>query len=748
MRAAARRRRLDHAMFAAEVEARGPAGRVLSPGGRAYSCGLVRALDARKLVKALAAVLAGLAAASATPVAAAPVDAGHLKAELVAQETAVAPGGTVYVALRQKIEPGWHTYWRNPGDSGQATSLTWTLPQGWRAGDMVWPTPQRLRTGPLMDFGYSGEVLLPVALSVPASAAPGQAVTLKAHAAFLVCKDICVPADADLALELPVIAGGGGPDPAWGARIASTLADAPRPGALKATMSLEGQSLRLSVTGPAATGPGQAEAYFFPYDSAAIDHAQPQAIERGPAGLTLILTPGSALKSGPPPSSLSGVLSLGDRAYEITATAGPPLAGAAGLGPPAAPQGPAALARRFGLAVAFAFLGGVILNLMPCVFPILSMKAAALARHAHHPGAARGQGIAFAAGVVAAFLGLAALLIAARAAGQAVGWGFQLQSPVVLALLSLLMLLVALNLSGVFEVGARLQALAGAAPGADQEGPWGAVLTGALAVAVAAPCSAPFMASAIGFALTQNAGEALAVFAALGLGMAAPFTALAFAPGLLARLPRPGPWMDGLRKVLAFPMYATAAWLLWVLALRAGPAKLAELLAALVLTAFAAWAYGAGQRARIAGRAPWAGFGAAGLAAALGLTAALWPVAEAAEVVSQPYAPATLAALRAEGRPVFVNFTAAWCVTCQVNEKVALSGRRVAAAFRRDGVVYLVGDWTRRDADIAGALAGHGRAGVPLYLMYGAGGREAEVLPQLLTEGMVVEAADRAASRS
>jgi thiol:disulfide interchange protein DsbD len=694
------------------------------------------------VLKALVAAVAVLTAATAGLALAAPVDAGHLKAELVAQDTAVAPGATVYVALRQAIEPGWHTYWRNPGDSGQATTLTWSLPAGWRAGELIWPTPQRMRTGPLMDYGYTGEVLLPVALTAPADARPGQNATLKAHAAFLVCKDVCVPADADLSLELPVMAGGGGSDLRWGDRIAATIAGAPKPGALKASLRLDGPLIRLSVTGAAAAGPGADQAYFFPYDSAAIDHAQPQTIERGPAGLTLSLTPGAAFKSATPPTSVSGVLSLGDRAFEITAPVGAPLAGAAGLGPPSKPLD---LARRFGVAFAFAFLGGVILNLMPCVFPILSMKAAALARHAHHPGAARIQGLAFAFGAVATFLGLAAVLIAARAAGQAVGWGFQLQSPAVLALLSLLMLLVALNLSGVFEVGAGLQALAGAAPAADHEGVLGAVLTGALAVAVAAPCTAPFMAPAIGFALTQGPGAALAVFLALGLGMAAPFTTLAFAPGLLARLPRPGAWMDALRKVLAFPMYATAAWLLWVLSLRAGPTKLAELLAALVLIAFAAWIYGLAQRARIAGRAPWPGFAAAGLIAGLGLAAALWP---AAESTIQPYSPATLASLRAAGKPVFVNFTAAWCVTCQVNERVALSGRAVAAAFRRDGVTYLVGDWTKPDADIAHALGEHGRAGVPLYLMYGAGGREPEVLPQLLTEGIVVRAADRAAAAS
>ncbi len=729
----------------------GAIARPLWSDGVGYSSALVRALPIRTVLKALAIGLAGWAIGAASAPAA-PVQAAHLQAELVAQDTAVAPGGTIYVALRQKIEPGWHTYWRNPGDSGQATSLAWSLPYGWTPGDIVWATPKQLRTGPLMDYGYEGEVLLPVPLKASVDAKPGSIATLKAHAAFLVCKDVCVPADADLSVDVPIAAAAGPPDPKWGPRIAQALAGAPKPGVLKAAMTVNGQAIKLSVAGRAAISPGRDRAYFFPYDSAAIDQPQPQAIDRGPSGLTLTLAPGQAFKASPPPSELSGVLSLGDQAYEITAHASAPLAGAGGLGPPAAaakpPTGGAAsgLAGGFGAAIAFAFIGGLILNLMPCVFPILSMKAAALVRHAHHPGAARLQGLAFAAGVVLSFLALAGMLIAARAAGQAVGWGFQLQSPAVLAVLALLMLLVALNLSGVFEVGSGLQALAGSAPSAGRDGLAGALLTGVLSVAVAAPCSAPFMASAVGFALTQGTATALTVFVALGLGMAAPFTALASAPGLLARLPKPGAWMDGLRKVLAFPMYATAAWLVWVLSLRGDATKLAEVMAALVLTAFAAWAWGVAQRASLEGRRAFVSLGAAGLGAALALAAALWPVSAAA-LTPQPYAPATLAALRAEGRPVFVNFTAAWCVTCQVNDRVALSGHKVAAAFKRDGVVYMVGDWTQKDAAIAAALSQHGRAGVPLYLMYGSGGRDAEVLPQILTESAVIGAADKAAKR-
>ncbi|HEX4198790.1 MAG TPA: protein-disulfide reductase DsbD domain-containing protein [Caulobacteraceae bacterium] len=686
-----------------------------------------------------------LLAAVPSAAAAAPVRAGHLTAEIVADHAAIAPGGTIHVALRQQIDAGWHTYWRNPGDSGEATTLDWTLPAGWKTGAIVWPTPRQLQIGPLMDYGYTGEVLLPLALTAPAGARPGQTVTLKAHAAFLVCQDVCVPEDAQLSLDLPVAAANPPAEPHWGPAIAATLAAAPRASpALKAAMTPGAAAVKLSIAGAPLKGADVAGAYFYPYDGEAIDAAQPQAIERGPDGLTLSLAPGSAFKTGKPPANLTGVLALKSAAFEVTAAPGPPLADASGLGPP--PGAPAGLG-QFAVAMGLAFVGGLILNLMPCVFPILAMKAASLARHAHAPNAARIQGLAYLAGVVATFLALAGALIAARAAGQAVGWGFQLQSSVILGGLALVMLLVALNLSGVFEAGTALQAAAGQAEAADRGGALGAALTGVLAVAVAAPCTAPFMGAAVGFALTQGTAIALAVFLALGLGMAAPFVALAFAPALLGRLPRPGAWMEGLKKALAFPMYATAAWLAWVYAQSAGSTRLAGLFAAAVLTGLAAWLYGAGQRARITGARSAPALAASAIAIALALAAAFWPAAPTpAALASQPFSPDRLAELRAEHRPVFVNFTAAWCVTCQVNDRVALSGGKTADAFGRAGVVYLVGDWTDRDAAIEQALAAHGRAGVPLYLMYPADGGEPQVLPQILTEGMVVDAAKKAAA--
>ncbi len=414
-----------------------------------------------RLLAALAVVLALL---GPTLAAAAPVDTGHLEAELVAQERGAVPGGTVYVALRQKIDKGWHTYWRNPGDSGEPTTIKWTLPAGWQAGEIVWPTPARMPIGPLLNYGYTGEVLLPVPVQVPVTATVGSTATLKADVTFLVCELTCVPEYASLTLTVPVVAGAPGGDPAWGDKVAATLAAAPKPSGLNAIYAVEGQTLRLAITGGPLKGADLSRAYFFPFDATVLDHAKPQPIERGAEGLTLSLPAGIAVSAGETPAAIAGVLSLGDRAFEVSASAGAIPAGALGGGTlPPAPiddHGPTASvggAIGLPLALAFAFLGGVILNLMPCVFPVLSMKAAALAAHAHDPRTARRQGTAYLLGVLTTFLALAGALIALKAAGQAIGWGFQLQSPAMVAALALVMLLVALNLSGVFEAGTSLQ---------------------------------------------------------------------------------------------------------------------------------------------------------------------------------------------------------------------------------------------------------------------------------------------------
>lgn len=712
----------------------------------------------KRAVLALQALVAATLLTSAA-VAGPIVNSGHIESELVPQESGIAPGGTIYVALRQKIQKDWHTYWRNPGDAGEPTKIAWTLPAGWTAGDMVWPTPIKAKLGPLLDYAYEGEVLIPVPISAPASAQVGTTVSLTAKVSYLVCEQVCVPEDAELSLLLPVVAGAASADPKWGGKIAEVLAKAPKPAGLKAVFKLDGQTLKLAVTGGPLKGADMAGAYFFPYSSKVIEHAAEQAIERGPEGLTLSLKPGyDFVGGGTPPTELAGVLALANgSAWEVAATPGEPPAAAVGLGAPPAKSQASTAGAPGGLigALALAFLGGLILNLMPCVFPVLSMKAASLAGHAHHESKARIQGLAFLAGVLATFLALAGLLLAVRAGGAAVGWGFQLQSPLVIAALALLMLLVALNMSGVFEIGTSIQSVG--AEASSRDGALGAFFTGALAVVVAAPCTAPFMAGALGYALTQPAVVALGVFAALGLGFAAPFVAVAFIPAVLRRMPRPGAWMETLKKGLAFPMYGAALWLTWVFAQQAGPIALGQVLAAGVLAAFGAWVYGLSQGRRAAGKAflvqMIAGLLCLVAALALAISAALAAKPPAAAdaspssgpgLVAEAWSPERVAALRAEGRPVLVDFTAAWCVTCQVNEKVALSGGKVAEAFKAQNAVLLKADWTNRDPVIAKALADFGRVGVPLYVVYPKGGGEPVILPQLLTEGMVIDAIEKA----
>ena len=684
---------------------------------------------------------------------AAPVKTGHLTLDLGADVVSAAPGQTLHVALSQEIQSGWHTYWRNSGDSGQPTEIRWALPKGWTAGDIVWAAPTRQPTGPLMNYGYHDHALLPVALTVAKSAKPGTSAVLKAHAQVLVCADICVPEEADLILTLPVTAQPGQPDPEWGAKIALALETTPKPAGLSAVFARDAKSIKLALTGAALKGLNPADAYVFPFRSTVIDHSAVQAIERGPDGLTLTL----AVAQGAPvePGPIAGVIELGGQAFEFSADAGALPAGASGLGAPPAKASPAPGGFQIGLlaAIAFAFVGGLILNLMPCVFPILALKAAALAGHGHDRGAARSQGLAFLAGVLTTFLGLAGALIALRAAGSAVGWGFQLQSPPVVAGLALLMLAVAMNLSGVFEFGSSLQGLG--ADAASRGGIAGSFFTGALAVIVAAPCTAPFMGPALGWALTQSPAPALAVFAGLGLGFAAPFTAVAFIPGLASALPRPGAWMDGFRKLMSFPMYAAAAWLAWVLTIQTDPTGLARLFAAAVVLAMGAWLLGSAQRRQAigSGAALPAIMGAA-LVIAAGAAVLVPKYAEppmpgaapvsGAAIPEEPYSAERLAAARAAGNPVLVNYTAAWCVTCQVNEKVAFGTAPVVAAFAKTHTIYLKADWTRRDPVIAADLARFGRAGVPLYLVYDAKGGEPAVLPQILTPDIVTKALEKA----
>ena len=714
----------------------------------------------RRLTLLLTGLLLALIAGPATAqTVAGPQATARIEAELVPLSQWAAPGSTAVVAVRQKIQPGWHTYWRNPGDSGGATTLDWTLPDGVRAGDIVWPVPERQRLLGLMNYGYSDTVYLPVPVEIPATARPGTTLALTVRALFLVCSaEMCVPDELTLGLDLPVREGAAPLNARHGPAITGVLERAPRPAGITARAALENGVLTLSAAGGPLSGRDPGPSYFFPFDGGVIDHPAAQTGVWGPQGLTLRLQPGGDTLATGLSGPVGGVLVTAGGAFEILAEPGPTLAGTTGSGALAAvvdagPAGPDAGFRPlvFLQALLFAVLGGLILNLMPCVFPILAMKAASLATAAHEPRHARRDGLAFLAGVLTTFLLLAGVLLALRAAGEAVGWGFQLQSPPVTAGLALLMLAVALNLSGVFHIGAGLQG-AGSGPLARLPGGVGAFFTGILAVVVAAPCTAPFMAFALGAALLMPWPMALLVFLGLGLGLALPFVAVSLSPRLLAKLPRPGPWMERLRGLLAFPMYATALWLAWVFSRQTGDEALALLFAAAVLLALGAWLVGTGQGAQIpglAGRLHRAvGVVVLALAAATALLLVVLPkpapVAGAATTPAGPVATAwseaAVAAARAGGRPVLVNFTADWCVTCKINERTSLGSPGVKAALEQANAVYLVGDWTLRDDAISAELQRHGRSGVPLYLYYAPGADEPRILPQLLTEGVILDA--------
>ena len=683
----------------------------------------------------------------------------RIEAELVPMSQWAAPGSTAIVAVRQEIEPGWHTYWRNPGDSGGATTLNWSLPSGVVAGDILWPVPQRQRLQDLMNYGYSGEVFLPVPIEIPADARPGSVLPLVVRALFLVCSaEMCVPDELTLRLNLSVQAGAAPLEAGHGAGIQRVVETAPRPAGIDARAALDGPTLRLTFAGGPLAGQVSERAWFLPFEAGLIDHSARQPGERGPQGLTLNLVAADRVSAERLTGPIGGVLVTDDGAWEVQTGPGAPLAGVTGSGALdlSGDQTGAGGVSGTGLlqAAVFALLGGLLLNLMPCVFPILAMKAAALAGSAHDRGEARRDGLAFLAGVLISFLVLAGVLLAVRAGGQAIGWGFQLQSPAVIAALALLMLAVGLNLSGVYHVGAGAQDLAGSGPLSRLPGGIGAFFTGVLAVVVAAPCTAPFMAVALGAALLMPAPLALMVFLLLGLGLALPYLAVSLSPALLARLPRPGAWMDRLKGLLAFPMYGAALWLIWVFSRQVGAEGLALLMAGALALSLGLWLAGQAQGARATGRRAIVSITGAVLsllvAAAVTILATRSPVAasppgaSASALPSAPWSQAAVAAAMAQGRPVLVNFTADWCVTCKINERAAFGSDQVADAIEAANAVYLVGDWTRRDDAITRELERHGRSGVPLYLLYSPDEDAPRVLPQLLTEGVVTDALDQA----
>ncbi|GJE11386.1 protein-disulfide reductase DsbD family protein [Methylobacterium longum] len=683
-----------------------------------------------------------------------------VRSSLAAEPAAVAGAQPFTLAVRMQVKPGWHVYWRNPGDSGLPPEVTWTLPAGFNAGAIRWPAPERIPIATLMNYGYEGEVTLLVPVTPPPSLDPADPVRIQAKLTYLVCETECVPGSADLALTLPV--GEPKPDPANAELFARARAALPVPALWPLRLASQGDTLRLDFAAGGLKADAIRNVAYFPYSETAIDNAAAQVAAIDDTGLHLTLARSSPAEAVP--GALPGVLTLeevgdaGTRRLAFAYGDEPAPAAAASSIPPSAapvPQVAAELdALTLATAAAFAFIGGLILNLMPCVFPVLSIKVLGLVRHAgESPARLRMHGFAYTAGVLASFLGLAAVLIALKGGGAAIGWGFQLQSPLVVAGLAYLLFAMGLSLSGVVQVGGRLAGLGDGL--ARRAGLGGSFFTGVLATLVATPCTAPFMGSAVGFALTQSAVVALAVFASLGLGLALPFLVLTLWPPALRALPRPGAWMETLKQVLAFPVYATVAWLVWVLAQQVDPRGLLAALIGLVLVGFAAWAWELGRTApprtgRVAqGAAALALVAVAGLAVTVPQDRAT-PSAQAAHDGIEPFTQARLDALVNGRRPAFVDMTAAWCITCAVNEATSLNTKAVRAAMAERGVTYLKGDWTNQNPEITRLLEKHGRSGVPLYLLYSGTG-EPQVLPQILTEGVVLaalQAVPAAADRS
>ncbi|WP_414708639.1 protein-disulfide reductase DsbD family protein [Ramlibacter sp.] len=677
----------------------------------------------------------------------------HVRAELMAQAPeGVQPGSPVWLGLQLKHASGWHTYWKNPGDSGLATQLQWTLPEGVTAGDIAWPVPKKIPIGNLANYGYEDTVLLPVPVTIGPGFKPsllGGDMEAKLHAQWLVCQKECIPEEGDFVLKIAAK----GSTALHAREFEEALAARPRPviagtGVIPdSTARIDGDALAVTVQGLPVEVRGKT-LEFFPETPEVIEPGARWTQAWNGAAWTARV-PLSAQRSGRPaamPVVLASGPGQGWRAELEVVGEWPKVAAAAGLSPAleqalrgnASAQAPArAPTASIGLAAALlgALFGGLILNLMPCVFPVLAIKVIGFTKHANDRRAHRLAGLAYAAGVIVSFLALGGLMLALRAAGEQLGWGFQLQSPGVVASLAALFTVIGLNFAGLFEFGSilpsRVAALQVRHPLADS------LLTGVLAVAVASPCTAPFMGASLGFAIALPAAEALVVFACIGLGMALPYLAASWLPAVARALPRPGPWMAVFRRLMAFPMFATVAWLVWVIGHQSGIDGAASLLLLLVALAMVVWAIGLAGRARVAMTTlSLATLALLGWAAGPYVTQVQAAQATAAEGPWQPWEPGRVEQVLAQGKPVFVDFTAAWCVTCQYNKKTTLSNADVLADLKARDVVMLRADWTRRDPAITAALAELGRNGVPVYVFY-RNGSAPVVLSEVLGVGEV-----------
>jgi len=665
-------------------------------------------------------------------------DLPHVHVQLVVVDDHLYPGtgDNNLAGLYFKLEPGWHIYWKNAGDAGEPPKIDWTLPAGITAGPLRFPAPKRLPLGPLMDYGYEDEVYFPIQLALAKQVKPGPAL-LHANASWLVCQERCIPQKAELEVKRTVISGDApsaeNSDYALFVRMQQQM-HFPQslPAAGKAVFSTTSDGFRLVVT----TGQRETEALFFPEDPDALNNPAPQKFSATADGFLLDLKKGPYLDKQL--AELKGVIELsGGRAFEIAALPGKVNAPVSTLlsGGTLTAQG-----TLLG-SMALAFLGGLLLNLMPCVFPVLFIKGLSLVNSgAEEKRRLRAHGFVYTAGILVSFWILVGVLLGLRAAGSSLGWGFQFQSPAFLALMAGLLFFLGLSLAGLFEIGLSLTSAGGAL--AQKQGYTGSFFTGVLAVVVATPCTAPFMGAAIGYALSAAPIVTFAVFTALALGLAAPYVALTLQPAWTRILPRPGRWMEILKQLVSIPIFGTAAWLAWVLFGAYGLASLLALLASFAALAAAGWLLGRGPAARTAALVA-AGLLIVVVAADLFLPAHFASQTQGTAMESaawQPWSPEALSRAQASGQPVFVDFTASWCLSCQVNERVALSKPEVQKAFAARKVILLKADWTRHDEAITQALSTLGRSGVPTYALYAPGQSTPQLLPEVLTPGIVLDA--------
>lgn len=663
-----------------------------------------------------------------------PVQTENVEVELISEVENIQPSVPFWVALHFKIREGWHIYWQNPGDSGIPPTIDWQLPNGFKVGEINWPYPQRFPVGPLVNFGYQDEITLPIEITPSDNLKDNERVKFTANTEWLVCEVECIPERGTLNLTLPVTNTAAEINQKRANDFETARLAFPKRSPWQVTANLTAAELKLHVTAPQIKPDRIPRVVFFPDEDGVINNAAPQEVVFDDRGLSLKLQPGYRTQQL---EVVKGVLVITETADNQT------LKQAFTIAAPITTAQTTTISQSnlpIWRVLLLAFLGGIALNLMPCVFPVLSLKALNIVQKAQKSRQqVILQALAFTAGILASFTVIVAILLLLRSLGVGVGWGFQLQSPIFVTLMAYLMFAVGLSLSGVFIFGASVMGIGqGLAAKAGYQGEF---FTGVFATVVATPCTAPFMATAIGVALTQPPLIAIAIFEILGLGLALPYLVISLTPQLQKLLPKPGAWMETFQQLLAFPMYAASAWLIWVLAQQSGTTGLAAAMAGIILIAFAAWLY---QKTRLLASGKKIGAIAALIILGLALSVAQIPSTTSPALVNSPtaglawqeYSADRLAQLRQSQTNVFVNFTASWCITCLVNERVALNQPETIAAFQGKNVVLLKGDWTNRDRAISAALESFGRSGVPLYILYPASSQPI-VLPQILTANKV-----------